>query len=142
VGTGFPQRARSIAVSTGALIAAVVLAAARPGDAAPVDWSSAQRVEVRMVEYAFVPNALRLHHGVPYQFHLVNAGKEGHDFTAADFFAAVHVKNPEALNNGNSIYLTPGAAADIYLIAPTVGLFGLRCADHDWAGMTATIVFD
>lgn len=142
MGTGFPHKARSIAASTGALIAAVVLAAGRPSDAAPVDWSSAQRVEVRMVEYAFVPNTLRLRHGVPYQLHLVNAGKEGHDFTAADFFAAVHVRNPEALNDGKSIYLRPGAAADIYFIAPTVGLFGPRCADHDWAGMIAAIVVD
>jgi hypothetical protein len=31
---------------------------------------------------------------------------------------------------------------DIYLIAQNAGLFAPRCADHDWAGMTATIVVE
>ena len=32
--------------------------------------------------------------------------------------------------------------ADVYFIASNVGLFAPRCADHDWAGMKATIVVD
>jgi hypothetical protein len=31
---------------------------------------------------------------------------------------------------------------DIYFIAQNPGLFAPRCADHDCAGMTATIVID
>jgi uncharacterized cupredoxin-like copper-binding protein len=138
------MKALPIAVLAGALAAAGVLVVARLGVAAPpIDWSRAQPVEVRMIEYAFVPNALRLHVGVPYRLHLVNAGKEGHDFTAADFFAAVEVKDRAALNErGASIYLHPGETADIDVIAHQAGLFAPRCADHDWAGMTATIVVD
>lgn len=134
---------KALAALTGALIACAALLSARHGHgAAAVDWSGAQRIEVRMMEYEFIPNILRLRHAVPYQLHLVNAGKEGHDFSAADFFAAAEIKNRAALNDGKSIYLGPGQSADIYFIAPTAGLFAPRCADHDWAGMTATIVVE
>ncbi len=108
-----------------------------------LDWAQAKRVDVRMLEYEFAPDQLQFRHGVPYDLHLVNAGKEGHDFTAPDFFNAVEVRNPEVLGAGkNSIYLKPGETADIYFIADKAGLFAPRCADHDWAGMTATIIVD
>ena len=110
---------------------------------APADWSRAEHVDVRMLEYEFVPDQLRFRAGVPYQLHLINAGKEGHDFTAPDFFHAVEVRNPEALGAGkSSIYVKPGDAADIYFIANKAGLFAPRCADHDWAGMKATIIVE
>ena len=129
---------------TGALIATGAFVVARHvTTATPIDWSSAQRVEIRMIEYEFLPNQLRLRRGLPYQLHLVNAGKEGHDFTAPDFFTSVQVKNNDALNeSGNSVFLHPEKTTDIYFIAQNAGLFAPRCADHDWAGMTATIVID
>jgi uncharacterized cupredoxin-like copper-binding protein len=137
------MKALPIAVLAGALTAAGALVAARHGSAAPVDWSHAEAVDVRMVEYEFIPKELRLRREVPYRLHLVNAGKEGHDFTAGAFFAAVEVHNRDALGaRGASIYLRPGETADIYVIARDPGLFAPRCADHDWAGMTATIVVD
>ena len=138
------MKALPIAILTGALIATGAFVVARHGNTAtPVDWSSAQRVEIRMIEYEFVPNQLRFRGGLPYQLHLVNAGKEGHDFTAPDFFTSVQVKNNDALNEGgNSVFLHPGQTTDIYFIAQNAGLFAPRCADHDWAGMTATIIID
>ena len=111
--------------------------------ATPVDWARAERVDVRMLEYEFVPDQLRFRHGVPYRLHLINAGKEGHDFTASDFFNAVEVRNADLLGAGkSSIYVKPGETADIYFIADKAGLFAPRCADHDWAGMKATIIVD
>jgi len=96
-----------------------------------------------MIEYEIVPRELRFRRGVPYRLHLVNAGKEGHDFTAPDFFTSVQVKNTDALNrSGTSVFLQPEQTTDIYFIAQNAGLFAPRCADHDWAGMTATIVID
>jgi uncharacterized cupredoxin-like copper-binding protein len=138
------MKAWPIAVLTGALIATGVFVVARHANtAAPVDWSSAQGVEIRMIEYEIVPNQLRFRRAVPYRLHLVNAGKEGHDFTAPDFFTSVQVKNGGALNEGGtSVFLHPGQTADIYFIAQNAGLFAPRCADHDWAGMTATIVIN
>jgi plastocyanin len=135
------MRAFALAALRAVLIGAGIFAGLGEG-ASAVDWSGAQRVDVRMTEYEFIPSVLRVRHGTPYQLHLVNTGKEGHDFTAPDFFAAVEVKDRVAFNGGKSIYLRPGEAADIYFIAPTAGLFAPRCADHDWAGMTATIIVD
>jgi uncharacterized cupredoxin-like copper-binding protein len=125
------------AIAAGALVVAGHTAAAPP-----VDWSRAEPVDVKMIEYEFIPKVLRLRSGVPYRLHLVNAGKEGHDFTAGDFFAAADVKDRDRLNDGKSIYLRPGETADIDIIVPRPGLFAPRCADHDWAGMTATIIVD
>jgi uncharacterized cupredoxin-like copper-binding protein len=138
------MKALPIAALTGALIAIGAFVVAGPvNTAAPVDWPRAQRLEMRMIEYEFLPNQLRLRHGLPYQLHLVNAGKEGHDFTAPDFFTSVQVKNNDALNEGgNSVFLHPEQTTDIYFIAQNAGLFAPRCADHDWAGMTATIIID
>jgi uncharacterized cupredoxin-like copper-binding protein len=123
----------------------LVYATVASGDSAvaSADWARAQRVDVQMVEYEFVPDQLRFRTGAPYQLHLINAGKEGHDFTAPDFFNTVEVRNPEALGAGkNSIYVRPGETADIYFVAGKTGLFAPRCADHDWAGMTATILVE
>ena len=138
------MRKSPIAILTGALIAAAAFVAVCRGNAAaPVDWSSAHRVEIRMIEYEFAPKELRLRRGEPYQLHLVNAGNEGHDFTAPDFLTSVEVKNIDALDaSGTSVFLQPGHTTDIYFIARNAGLFAPRCADHDWAGMTATIVID
>ena len=138
------MKALYIAALTGGLIATVAFVLVRLGNSVtPVDWSSAQRVEIRMIEYEFVPTQLRFRRGLQYQLHLVNAGKEGHDFTAPDFFTSVQIKNAEALNeSGTSVFLQPGQTTDIYFIAQDAGLFAPRCADHDWAGMTTTIVID
>ncbi|MBV9238839.1 MAG: hypothetical protein JOZ94_23620 [Xanthobacteraceae bacterium] len=107
------------------------------------DWSRAEGVNVRMLEYEFAPDQLRFRTDLPYQLHLINDGKEGHDFTAPNFFNAVEIRNPEALGAGkSSIYVKPGETADIYFIADKAGLFAPRCADHDWAGMKATIIVD
>lgn len=124
--------------------AAVALLPAHQGNtAAPIDWSTAERVELRMIEYEFVPSQLRLRRDTPYQLHVVNAGKEGHDLTAPDFFSAVLVRNTDLLKAGStSIFLEPEQTADIYFIAQNTGLFAPRCADHDWAGMKLTIVID
>jgi len=137
-------KASPLAILMAALIATTAFVAPRHGSAAtPTDWSSARRVEIRMIEYEIVPSELRFRRDLPYRLHLVNAGKEGHDFTAPDFFAAVQVRNTGALNeSGSSVFLQPGQETDIYFIARHAGLFAPRCADHDWAGMTATIVID
>jgi uncharacterized cupredoxin-like copper-binding protein len=117
--------------------------ACRGQAAASVDWSKAEVVELRMTEYEFVPRQLRFRRNVPYQLHLINIGREGHDFTAGDFLGAVEVRNADVLNESRtSTFLEPAHSVDIYFVARDAGLFAPRCADHDWAGMTATIVVD
>jgi uncharacterized cupredoxin-like copper-binding protein len=132
-----------------AFIATAMMAAGAPcldhagESAAQIDWSRAEPATVELVDYEFVPNELRLHHDLPYRLHLRNAGQEGHDFTAPDFFSSVELQEPAVLNESrSSVFLAPGQQTEIYFVPRKPGRFALRCADHDWAGMTATITVE
>ena len=105
-----------------------------------IDWSQAQPIDVAMVDDSFVPDHLAFHVGVPVRLHLENRGKELHEFTAPEFFAASVVRNPAALaNGGQEAVLQPGASADVFLVPMKAGNYRLRCADHDWDGMVGEI---
>lgn len=100
----------------------------------------AQTVTVVTSEYRFSPNRLVFRRGVAYRLHLENHGKETHEFTAPQFFKAVTLGDPEVLNaDRTEIVLQPGEAKDLRLVARRAGHYPLRCADHDWAGMTGDI---
>jgi len=110
---------------------------------AGIDWTKAEVVTVTMVDYAFSPQRVALHHGVPTRLHLVNGSADIHDFTAPDFFKTVDFRDPSVVgSSGVGIVVDPHQERDIDLIARLPGHFGLICADHDWAGMTANIVVD
>jgi uncharacterized cupredoxin-like copper-binding protein len=97
-------------------------------------------VNVVMIDYKFQPDHLTLQHGVPYRLHLENHGKETHEFTAPTFFAASKIDNPGVLNREHSeIVMQPGDAKDLFVTPGPPGTYDLRCADHDWNGMTGGI---
>ena len=96
---------------------------------------------VVMVDDRFQPDHLTFEHGDVYRLHLENHGKELHEFTAPEFFAAAVVRNPGQLANaGHEVVVQPGASADIYLEPLKAGTYELTCADHDWDGMVGHIV--
>ncbi|HEY3849026.1 MAG TPA: cupredoxin domain-containing protein [Acetobacteraceae bacterium] len=106
----------------------------------PVDWSKAQTMRVEMVDNRFVPDHLTFRHGVTYRLHLVNHGKDLHEFTAPEFFAEAMVRDPEKLaNGGKDVVVQPDETADIDLVPQRPGQYDLRCADHDWDGMVGSI---
>jgi uncharacterized cupredoxin-like copper-binding protein len=97
-------------------------------------------LRVVLIDYRFVPDHLTFEHGVYYQLHLENHGKETHEFTASTFFAAARVDNPEVLNREHTeVLLQPGDVKDVFLTAPNPGTYDLRCEDHDWYGMVGGI---
>jgi uncharacterized cupredoxin-like copper-binding protein len=97
-------------------------------------------VNVEMIDYKFQPDHLTLQHGQLYRLHLENHGKETHEFTAPTFFAAAKIENPDVLNRERSeIVMQPGDVKDLYLTPGPPGTYDLRCADHDWDGMTGGI---
>jgi uncharacterized cupredoxin-like copper-binding protein len=107
---------------------------------AKVDWSKAKRIDVSMVEYKFVPDHLSFRRGVAYRLHLENQGKELHEFTAPEFFAAVTLRDPKVLwTGGQEVVVQPGASVDIDLVPLRAGHYDLKCEDHDWAGMIGEI---
>lgn len=90
-----------------------------------------------------MPDKLTFRHGVAYQLHLENHGKELHEFTAADFFAASVVRDPTMLaNGGQDVVVQPGTTANLYLMPLKPGNFRLICADHDWDGMVGEITVE
>ena len=116
----------------------MLLAIAGPAQA--VDWSKAQTVTVVTVEYAFQPSSLSFKRGRVYRLHLENRGKETHEFTAPDFFKAITMRNPGLTGPDHvEIVLQPGGTQNLYFVADQPGKYDLRCADHDWAGMTGDI---
>lgn len=96
---------------------------------------------VVMVDDRFQPDHLTFVHGTPYRLRLENHGKDLHEFTAPEFFAAAVVRDPRQLANGDQeIVVQPGASAEVYLEPLKAGTFHLSCADHDWDGMVGEIV--
>ena len=119
-------------------IVPLLLALAAP--AAAADWSHARPMTVVASEYQFSPNDLVFTRGVPYRLHIENRGKEMHEFTASEFFAAAELRDASVLNaDRTEVEIPPGAAKDVYLVPQRAGDFPLRCSDHDWAGMTGAI---
>jgi plastocyanin len=98
------------------------------------------RVDVAMLDYRFSPDRLSLAHGVHYQLHLENRGKETHEFTAPTFFATAKLDNPEALNREHTeVVVQPGESKDVFFTPGAPGAYDLRCGDHDWDGMVGGI---
>jgi uncharacterized cupredoxin-like copper-binding protein len=103
-------------------------------------WAHPKAVDVIMVDNRFQPDHLTFQAGKPYALHLVNRGKEMHEFTAPEFWKAAHVQNPGALaNGGTDVVVQPGQSATIVLLAPPAGHYDLTCADHNWDGMVGQI---
>jgi len=125
------------------LIAVIVWALIPPARAAEVNWLTAQPVSLTTVEYAFEPSHLIFRRDIAYRLHVENHGRELHELTAPDFFKAVKLHNPEVLNREHTeIVLQPHEQKDLYFIARRPGLYDMRCADHDWAGMTGDITVE
>ena len=131
---------RCVLASALLLLASVAPAQLQP---AAFDWSHAQPMNVLMVENSFIPDRLTFRHGIPYQLHLENRGKELHEFTAPAFLAAAVLRNPAMLSNGGKeIVLQPGTSVDVDLVPLKPGTYDLTCADHDWDGMTGEITVE
>jgi uncharacterized cupredoxin-like copper-binding protein len=126
-----------------ALVAGGLLFAlgAAPARAADVDWSHAREVTETTTEYKFAPSHLNFRAGAAYRLHIVNRGKETHEFHAPEFFAAMTVRDTAPLNaDRTEIVIQPGQDKDLYFIASKPGKYPLICSDHDWAGMTGEII--
>jgi uncharacterized cupredoxin-like copper-binding protein len=102
--------------------------------------TAAVEMNVVMIDYKFEPDHLTFQRGTHYRLHLENHGKETHELTAPTFFATAKIDNPAVLNRERTeIVLQPGESKDLFLTPGKPGTYDLRCADHDWNGMTGGI---
>ena len=105
---------------------------------------SAQEVRVSLTSYAFTPATITLKAGTAYRLHLTNDSKKGHDFTAAEFFAASTVAPADRakLEDDSEVEVDAGKAADITVTPNRAGTYPLTCSHflHTTLGMQGTIV--
>lgn len=124
------------------LLALTLLALTSSARAAP-DWGAARDIEIRLTNFAFTPDTIELKAGQAYRLHIVNAASGGHNFDAAQFFAAAQVAPSDAAKIAKgTIELKGGDTADIRLVAPAAGSYKLHCSHfmHSTFGMTGEIV--
>src|SRR5262249_7177053 len=127
----------------GVLACAWALTAQPASAASGVDWSTARRVYLVTAEDSFQPTHLTFRRDRPYRPHVENPGHETHELTAPDFFRSVELRSPDVLNpDRTELVLHPGDKKDLYFVALKPGRYDMRCADHDWAGMTGDITVE
>jgi uncharacterized cupredoxin-like copper-binding protein len=106
----------------------------------PDPWAHPTPMTVTMVDNRFQPDHLTFQARQAYALHLVNHGKEMHEFTAPAFFKAARVRDASRLaNGGTDVVVQPGQSTTLVLRAPPPGHYPLSCADHDWDGMLGQI---
>lgn len=104
------------------------------------------KVTVALANFSFTPADLHLHAGHPVTIHFVNNGSGGHDFTAADFFAAATMDAANRARVGGTkgrISLGKGESSDVTLV-PRAGTYKAHCSHfmHSSLGMTGKVIVD
>lgn len=105
---------------------------------------TAEDIPVSLTSYAFTPSTITLKAGKTYRLHLSNDSSKGHDFTAAEFFAASTVAPGDKGKFGDDNEVEVGAhqAVDITVTPTRAGTYPLTCSHflHTTFGMKGTIV--
>ena len=105
---------------------------------------TAEVVSVSLTSYAFTPSTITLKAGKTYRLHLTNGSQKGHDFTAAEFFAASTIapEDNAKLEEGAEIEVDANQSTDIMLTPNHAGTYPLTCSHfmHTTLGMKGTIV--
>ena len=127
----------------GVVLTAALRALGAESPPADIDWSKARVVRVEMARERFFPDKLVFRRGHPYHLRLENTGGDMHEFTAPEFFKAVSIRNPEALDaRQHEVVLQPKESRDVYFVPLKAGRYELICADHDWDGMVGEITIE
>ena len=105
---------------------------------------TAEDIHVSLTSYAFTPSTITLKAGKTYRLHLTNDSKKGHDFTAAEFFAASTVApaDKDKLEEDSEVEVGAGKSVDVTVTPTRAGTYPLKCSHflHTTFGMTGTIV--
>jgi plastocyanin len=97
-------------------------------------------VTIRLSSFAFNPNQVRLHSGVPVTLHLVNDSSGGHNFSAPAFFAASAYPSGAPPRNGK-VEIAARESLDITVVPGAAGTYRVECTHflHSLFGMTGSI---
>lgn len=122
------------------------IALAALATAAPLAAQPAPPVTVTLANFSYAPADLHLAAGQAVTIHFVNQGSGGHDFTAAEFFAAatMDAANRAKVDGARGrVALDKGASIDVTL-TPRAGVYKVHCSHfmHTALGMTGQIHVD
>lgn len=118
------------------IVALALIASLTPAAASFAQPAAPETVSVELSNFKFTPSELMLQHGHAYRLHLVNLSGGGHDFSAAQFFAASTIA---AGDRGKVIdgkaKLSGKETVDITLTPETAGSYELTCTHFMHSGM-------
>ena len=102
-------------------------------------------IDVRLSNFRFTPNVIRLTHGQVYVLRFANDAGGGHDFFAKEFFAAASLdtRTRKIVAKGG-VEITGDGTVEMRLIAPGPGRYKVKCTHflHAGFGMKGEIVVD
>jgi plastocyanin len=100
-----------------------------------------ETVTVRLSNFAFDPNHLRLRAGVPVRLRLVNESSGGHDFNAPEFFAASSILPGSLAPPNGDVTVGSHQTVEIAVVPRTLGTYKLNCTHflHSFFGMHGTV---
>ena len=107
------------------------------------NFAKAPAVEVKLVDFKFIPPTINLRAGKPIILRLLNGAEQDHEFAAPQFFAAAAIREGDAkrINKEGEAEVAAGGNVDIGLV-PKAGTYHLQCnkPGHAQAGMQGSIV--
>ena len=105
----------------------------------PASAQQGSEQTIQLYSYGFRPGPIALAAGKPVTLRFVNASRNGHDFTAPEFFAASRITGA-AVAEGK-VELRGGESKSVTLV-PAAGQYRARCTHplHNMFGMHTTIV--
>jgi plastocyanin len=124
----------------------VALAAFSASPSGRAQQTAAQRavsdtITVRLSNFAFEPDHLRLRAGVPVRLRLVNESSGGHDFSAPEFFAASSLLPGSSAPPNGDVAVGSHQTVEIAVVPRLLGTYPLKCTHflHSFFGMHGTI---
>lgn len=111
-------------------------------DAPAIEWLEAERIDVTLSSFEFMPATIQMSRGQPYLLHLSNHSNGGHNFSAPEFFANAMFREGDEPNDKGAFELAGGEVRDIYIVPRSAGRFDLVCSHfmHAPFGMKGEIV--
>jgi plastocyanin len=107
----------------------------------PAPASMGETITVRLTNFAFDPDHLRLKAGVPVRLRLVNESSGGHDFSAPALFAASSVLPGGSAPSNGEMAVGSHQTVELALVPRTPGTYHVECTHflHSFFGMHGTV---
>ncbi|HEX3573628.1 MAG TPA: cupredoxin domain-containing protein [Rhodopila sp.] len=103
--------------------------------------NDAALLTVRMSNFAFDPDHLRLKAGIPVRLRFINESSGGHDFSAPEFFAASGFPLGSSAPPNGEVAVGSRQSVEIVVVPHTPGTYRVECTHflHSLFGMHGTV---